>query len=46
MIETMQSAGFQACKGTEFFDCFAGTSKESTARKYGVRGANFIAYKI
>jgi len=29
----------------EYFDSFAGTSKEPTARKYGVRGANFIAYK-
>jgi len=29
----------------EYFDSFAGTSKEATARKFGVRGANFIAYK-
>jgi len=29
----------------EYFDTFAGTSKENTARKYGVRGANFIAYR-
>lgn len=29
----------------ETFDCFAGTSKEGTARHYGVLGANFIAFK-
>lgn len=29
----------------EYFDAFAGTSKEATARHYGVRGANFVAYK-
>ncbi|MDZ4253278.1 MAG: hypothetical protein U1A72_11990 [Sulfuritalea sp.] len=45
MIAMMQTAGFKACAATEFFDCFAGTTKENTARKYGVRGANFIAYK-
>lgn len=28
-----------------YFDSFAGTSKEEVARKYGVRGANFIAIK-
>ena len=41
----MQSIGFRNCEATEFFDSFAGTSKEGIARKYGVRGANFIAYK-
>ena len=41
----METTGFQACAATEFFDCFAGTTKENIARKYGVRGANFIAYK-
>jgi len=45
MIGMMQAAGFQACAATEYFDTFAGTSKENIARKYGVRGANFIAYK-
>jgi hypothetical protein len=28
-----------------YFDSFAGTSKEDVARKFGVRGANFIAFK-
>jgi len=27
------------------FDCFVGSSKEKTARKYGVRGVNVIAIK-
>lgn len=27
------------------FDSFLGTSKETVARKFGVNGANFIAYK-
>jgi hypothetical protein len=29
----------------ETFDSFAGTSKEGVARKHGVQGANFIAFK-
>lgn len=41
----LEAAGFTGCMATEFFDSFAGTTKESIARKYGVRGANFIAYK-
>jgi len=27
------------------FDCFRGTSKEKTARKFGVEGANVRAWK-
>ena len=27
------------------FDCFKGTSKEATARKFGVRGVNVAARK-
>jgi hypothetical protein len=27
------------------FDCFAGTSKERTARRYGVAGANLLAVR-
>jgi hypothetical protein len=30
---------------TERFDCFAGTSKERVARKYGVIGVNVAATK-
>jgi hypothetical protein len=29
----------------EYFDSFAGTSKQGVARQHGVRGANFIAFK-
>jgi len=45
MIATMEAAGFERCSATEFFDSFTGTTKENVARKYGVRGANFIAYR-
>jgi hypothetical protein len=29
----------------EQFDCFAGSSKERTARKYGVLGVNVLAVR-
>lgn len=45
MIEALQQVGFRTARACHFFDCFAGTSKERVARKYQVRGANFIAYK-
>lgn len=45
MIEVMHRAGFRSARVCRFFDCFAGTSKERVARKYQVRGANFIAYR-
>ena len=38
-------AGFCDARVCEYFDSFLGTNKENIARKYGVRGANFIAYK-
>jgi hypothetical protein len=41
----LKRAGFEAVRVIERFDCFAGTSKEKVARKYGVRGANVVAYK-
>jgi hypothetical protein len=34
------AAGFRDVRVTDRFDCFQGTSKESTARKFGVMGAN------
>lgn len=37
--------GFQDVRVTARFDCFRGTKKENTARKYGVRGANVFARK-
>jgi hypothetical protein len=45
MIETMRRAGFRNARACRFFDSFSGTTKEAVARKYGVRGANFMAVK-
>jgi hypothetical protein len=41
----LADAGFTRVEVVEYFDAFAGTSKEKVARKFGVRGANFSAYK-
>lgn len=45
MIEVMHRAGFRNARMCQYFDSFQGTTKEAVARKYGVRGANFMAYK-
>jgi len=45
MIEALQQTGFQSVRICNFFDSFSGTTKEKVARKYGVQGANFMAYK-
>jgi len=45
MIEALQQAGFRNARASHFFDSFSGTTKERLARKYEVRGANFIAHK-
>jgi hypothetical protein len=45
MIEALKQAGFQEVRATHSFDSFRGTNKERVADKYGVRGANFIAWK-
>lgn len=45
MIEVMEKTGFRSARATRFFDSFLGTTKERVARKYEVRGANFIAWK-
>lgn len=42
MIEAFRAVGFDA-QITERFDCFAGTTKERTARRYGVMGVNVLA---
>jgi hypothetical protein len=42
MIEAFAAAGFiPSIVGR--FDCFAGTTKERTARRYGVVGVNLLA---
>ena len=45
MIQALEEAGFRNARVCELFDSFAGTNKENVARKFDVRGANFIAYK-
>ena len=37
--------GFEQVEIRERFDCFRGTTKERTARKYGVMGVNVYARK-
>lgn len=37
------AAGFEAPHIVARFDCFAGTTKERTARRYGVGGVNLLA---
>lgn len=44
MIDAFQSAGFRPRIVTRF-DCFAGTTKERTARRYGVVGVNVLAIR-
>ena len=45
MIEIIHRAGFRDARVCQYFDSFLGTTKEALARKYGVQGANFVAYK-
>jgi len=45
MIEAFRSAGFDDPRIVARFDCFAGTSKERTARRYGVMGVNLLAIR-
>ncbi len=41
----LRELGFADVRVTARFDCFRGTKKENTARKYGVHGANVFARK-
>ena len=41
----LKATGFEPVEVREQFDCFRGTSKERTARKYGVVGMNVYARK-
>jgi hypothetical protein len=45
MIQALEAAGFRNARMCEYFDSFLDTDKENIARKFDVRGANFIAYK-
>lgn len=45
MLEVLNGMGFEEVSIVERFDCFHATSKEGTARKYGVHGANIFARK-
>jgi len=38
-----QAAGFASVEITHRYDCFAGTTKERTAKRYGVVGVNLSA---
>ena len=38
-----ESAGFTNVRLVDRFDCFAGTTKERTATRYGVVGVNLTA---
>jgi hypothetical protein len=45
-VRAFESAGFTEVMITDRFDCFAGTSKETTARRYGVMGVNLSAVRV
>jgi hypothetical protein len=44
-VSFLRALGFEEVHVTAHFDCFRGTKKESTATRYGVRGANVFARK-
>jgi hypothetical protein len=43
MVDVFTAAGFNDVAITHRYDCFAGTTKERTARRYGVIGVNLSA---
>ena len=45
LADVLAGAGFVDVRFGDRFDCFAGTTKERTARKYGVMGVNVWAVK-
>jgi len=45
MIDVFTAAGFTDVTITARFECFEGTTKQSTARKYRVVGANLSAVR-
>ena len=40
------SAGFTQVAIGDRYDCFAGTTKEATAKRYGVIGVNLSAVRV
>jgi len=44
-VDAFTGAGFEQVRIVERFDCFGGTTKERTARRYGVNGANLLAIR-
>jgi hypothetical protein len=46
MIDVFTDAGFSDVRLTHRFECFTGTTKERTARRYGVVGVNLSAIKL
>jgi len=45
-VSAFAEAGFTDVCITQRYDCFAATSKEKTARRYGVIGVNLSAVRI
>ena len=45
MIDVFTAAGFRDVAIAGRFDCFAGTNKERTARRYQVMGVNLTAVR-
>jgi hypothetical protein len=45
MVKYLAQIGLEDVRITGRFDCFRATSKEKTARKYGVHGVNVFARK-
>ena len=46
MIDLFAGAGFGDVRVTQRFDCFAGTTKERTARRFGAVGVNVSALRL
>jgi len=44
-VAVLEELGFEEVRVTARFDCFRATTKERTAKKYGVRGTNVFARK-
>jgi len=44
-VDAFTAAGFEHVRVTQRYDCFRGTSKEATARKFGVLGINLCGVR-